>query len=63
MDVTTLCPPHQVSMQSIMSYTHKKKAGMAEGGASKPIVIKVPDDDPEDFPNSGPQNPTEAQVY
>ena len=29
---------------------------------STPIeVIKVPDDDPDDFPNSGPQNPAEAQ--
>ena len=32
--------------------------------ASKhPEVIKVPDDDPDDFPNSGPQNPVEAQLY
>ena len=31
---------------------------------SAPIdVIKVPDDDPDDFPNSGPQNPAEAQSY
>ena len=35
---------------------------MAEGGA-KHDVIEVPDDDPEDFPNSGPQNLTEAQTY
>ena len=26
-------------------------------------VIEVPDDDPDDFPNSGPQNPAEAQSY
>ena len=26
-------------------------------------VIKVPDDDPEDFPHSGPQNPVEALSY
>ena len=26
-------------------------------------VIKFPDDDPDDFPDSGPQNPTEAQMY
>ena len=26
-------------------------------------VIEVPDDDPDDFPNSGPQNPVEAQSY
>ena len=26
-------------------------------------VIEVPDDDPDDFPNSGPQNPVEAQLY
>ena len=26
-------------------------------------VIKVPDDDPDDFSNSGPQNPAEAQSY
>ena len=31
---------------------------------SAPIeVIEVPDDDPDDFPNSGPQNPAEAQSY
>ena len=31
---------------------------------STPIeVIEVPDDDPDDFPNSGPQNPVEAQSY
>ena len=31
---------------------------------SAPVeVIKVPDDDPDDFPNSGPQNPVEAQSY
>ena len=30
--------------------------------ASKQI-IEVPDDDPDDFPNSGPQNPVEAQSY
>ena len=30
--------------------------------ASKQVeIIKVPDDD--DFPNSGPQNPVEAQSY
>ena len=23
-------------------------------------IIEVPDDDPNDFPNSGPQNPVEA---
>ena len=26
-------------------------------------VIKVPDEDPDDFPDSGPQNPVEAQAY
>ena len=32
--------------------------------ASKQVeIIKVPDDDPEDFPDSGPQNPVEAQSY
>ena len=32
--------------------------------ASKQIeIIKVPDDDPDNFPNSGPQNPVEAQSY
>ena len=31
---------------------------------SKPVdVIEVPDDDPDDFPASGPQNPVEAQSY
>ena len=30
--------------------------------ASKQI-IEVPDDNPDDFPNSGPQNPVEAQSY
>ena len=29
----------------------------------QPEVIKVPDDDPDDFPDSGPQNPVEAQSY
>ena len=27
----------------------------------QPAIIEVPDDD--DFPNSGPQNPVEAQSY
>ena len=36
---------------------------MAEGGTPKPDIIEVPDDDPEDFPDSGPQNPAEAQTY
>ena len=62
-EATTLCPPHQVTIQSIMSYTHRKKNSMAEGGAYKPDVIEVADDDPVDFPNSGPQNPAEAQTY
>ena len=32
--------------------------------SSKPVeIIEVPDDDPDDFPNSGPQNPVEAQSY
>ena len=32
--------------------------------ASKQVeIIKVPDDNPDDFPNSGPQNPVEAQSY
>ena len=31
--------------------------------SKQPEVIKVPDDDPDDFPNSGPQNPVEAQSY
>ena len=26
-------------------------------------VIEVPDEDPGDFPDSGPQNPAEAQMY
>ena len=26
-------------------------------------VIEVPDNDPDDFPDSGPQNPAEAQMY
>ena len=31
---------------------------------STPVeVIEVPDDDPDDFPNSGTQNPVEAQSY
>ena len=31
---------------------------------SAPIeVIEVPDDDPDDFPDFGPQNPVEAQSY
>ena len=31
---------------------------------SAPVeIIKVPDDDPDDFPDSGPQNPVEAQSY
>ena len=31
---------------------------------SAPVdVIEVPDDNPDDFPNSGPQNPVEAQSY
>ena len=29
--------------------------------SKQPEVIKVPDDDPDDFPDSGPQNPVEAQ--
>ena len=32
--------------------------------SAKPVeIIKVPDDDPDNFPNSGPQNPVEAQSY
>ena len=32
--------------------------------SSKPVeIIEVPDDDPDDFPDSGPQNPVEAQSY
>ena len=32
--------------------------------ASKQVeIIEVPDDDPDDFPDSGPQNPVEAQSY
>ena len=31
--------------------------------SKQPEVIEVPDDDPDDFPNSGPQNPLEAQSY
>ena len=32
--------------------------------ASKQVeIIEVPDDDPDDFPNSGPQNPVEVQSY
>ena len=26
-------------------------------------VIEVPDNDPDDFPDFGPQNPAEAQMY
>ena len=26
-------------------------------------LIEVPDDDPDDFPETGPQNPAEAQMY
>ena len=29
----------------------------------QPEVIKVPDDNPDEFPNSGPQNSVEAQSY
>ena len=28
-----------------------------------PEIIEVPDDNPDNFPNSGPQNPVEAQSY
>ena len=31
--------------------------------SKQPEVIEVPDDDPDDFPNSGPQNLVEAQSY
>ena len=32
--------------------------------ASKQVeIIKIPDDNPDDFPNYGPQNPEEAQSY
>ena len=31
--------------------------------SKQPEVIEVPDGDPDDFPNSGPQNPVEAQSY
>ena len=31
--------------------------------SKQPEVIEVPDDDPDAFPNSGPQNPVEAQSY
>ena len=31
---------------------------------STPIeVIEVPDEDPDDFPDSGPQNPVDGQTY
>ena len=36
---------------------------MVEGGTQKPNIIEVADDDLENFPNSGPQNPAEAQTY
>ena len=37
---------------------------MAEGGTSKPMdIIEVPDDDPDEFPDSGPQNLAEALSY
>ena len=26
-------------------------------------VIEVPDNDPDDFPDAGPQNPAEAHMY
>ena len=42
---------------------HSQRSSMAEGGTSKPNVIEVTDDDPEDFLDSGPQNPTEVQSY
>ena len=31
--------------------------------SKQPEIIEVPDDDPDNFPNSGPQNPVEAQSY
>ena len=31
--------------------------------SKQPEVIEVPDDDPDNFPDSGPQNPVEAQSY
>ena len=31
--------------------------------SKQPEIIKVPDDDPDDFPNFGPQNPVEAKSY
>ena len=31
--------------------------------SKQPEIIEVPDDDPDDFPDSGPQNPVEAQSY
>ena len=31
--------------------------------SKQPEIIKVPDDDPDNFPDSGPQNPVEAQSY
>ena len=40
---------------------HSQRYSMVEGGTSKPNIIEVPDDDPEDFPDSGLQNPAEAQ--
>ena len=37
---------------------------MTMASKDKPIeVIEVHDDDPDDFPDSGPQNPAEAQTY
>ena len=35
----------------------------SEMASKQPEIIEVPDDDPDDFPNSGPQNPVEAQSY
>ena len=31
--------------------------------SKQPEIIEVPDDNPDDFPNSGPPNPVEAQSY
>ena len=35
----------------------------SDRASKQPEIIKVPDDDPDNFPNSGPQNPVKAQSY
>ena len=42
---------------------HSQRSSMAEGGTSKPDIIEVQDDDPDNSPDSGLQNPAEVQSY